>query len=93
MATSVICDHTLYSRAQAQEILLANAAGRIIQKTALVSKWVSDGSTEHGQYKQNPFSEESDTALFLHSLISIQPTEETKRAEKYSSSGCFIVCN
>jgi hypothetical protein len=78
---------------QAQEILLANAAGRIIQNIALVSKWVSDGSKEHGQYKQSPFSEESDTALLLHSLIPIQPTEETKSAQKYSSSGCFIACN
>jgi len=80
MATSVFSDHTLYSSAQAQVTLLANAAGRIIQEIALVSKWVSDGSTEHGQYKQSPFSEESDTALLLHSLIPIQPTEETKSA-------------
>jgi len=80
MATSESLDRALHSRAQAQEIVLANAAGRIIQKIALVSKWVSDGSTERGQYKQSPFSEESDIALLLHSLIPIQTTEETKRA-------------
>jgi hypothetical protein len=69
MATSVFSDNTLYSRAQAQEILLGNAAGRIIQKIALVSKWVSDGSTERGQYKQSSFSEESNTVFFLRSWV------------------------
>jgi hypothetical protein len=80
MATSELSDHTLYSRVQALQIVLANVAGRIIQKIALVSKLVSDGSNGHGQYKQSPFSKESDSALLLHSLIPIQPTEQTRRA-------------
>jgi hypothetical protein len=76
-----LLDHTILRIVQAHEIILTKVAGENIQKTVLVSKWGSDGSTGHGEYKQMFYGEYSDSDFFLTSLVLIQLFTSSSREE------------
>jgi hypothetical protein len=77
-----LLNHTILRIVQAHEILLSRVAGKIIQKLALVSKWVFDGTTGHSEYKQRFPREYSDSYLFLTSLVPIQLFTSSSTEEK-----------